>query len=124
MISMFFCLEQALDGGLRVFVVLHHQHFLNFRVQQPLDAREHAIDILYARRLGEIADRPFLKRHQRSQIRHAADDMHGDVAGLQIVLELVEHAHAVDIGQAEVENDGGDVLFRRQQQAALAIARA
>ena len=44
-----FLFEQALDGDLRVFVVLDHQHFLDFRVQQPLDLREHAVDVLHAR---------------------------------------------------------------------------
>src|SRR5262249_38981029 len=46
------------------------------------------------------------------------DDPDGDVPGAQVVLEPVEDAPAVDVGQAQVEGDGGGFVVAHGGQGA------
>ena len=54
--------------------------------------------------LGQDADRA--QAQSALALLVGGDDLDGDVAGCQIVLEPVEHAPAVDVGQIDVERDG------------------
>ena len=60
----------------------------------------------------------------RSRLVRHRDDVDGDVAGGRVVLEPVEHAPAVDVGQADVERDGAGLDLAGQGEGSRRRAAA
>ncbi len=123
--------EQFADAHLLDPVVLDDQQALAARLGKLLDARQRLVDALARRRLvdeGEGAAREtvlavFVER----------DDLHRNVPGQRILLELAEHVPAQHVGQEHVErNRGRLILFgeierivaaHRQQRLEALVAR-
>ncbi len=66
-------------------------------------------------RLAQGRDRP--QQAAARQIVAGGDDLHRDVTAIEVVLEAIEDAPAVDVGQGDVERDrGGSVLAGEGQR--------
>jgi hypothetical protein len=76
-------------------------------VEQVSDGGEDLVErLLLLDRLDESADGA--ARNPARGVFLGGDQVDGDVAGLQVVLQPVEHPPAVDDRQADVEGDGVD----------------
>ena len=101
--------EQLGDAQLLGLVVLDHQQPPAARLGEFLDLRERVGDAFRRRRLvdeGEGAARkPVLA------VLVERDDLHRDVPGQRILLELAEHVPAQHVGQEHVERHRGRLVL-------------
>ena len=93
--------EQFADAHLLGLIVLDHQQSLPPRLREILDLRERFGNALARRRLGDegegAARKPVLA------ILVERDDLHRDVPGQRVLLELAQHGPAEHVGQEHVE---------------------
>ena len=97
--------EQLADAHLLGGIVLDHQQPLAARLGIFLDAVEHRLDAFGRHRLGDEGERAAGEAVLAVLVQR--DDLHRNVAGQRIVLELAQHRPAQHVGQEDVERDRG-----------------
>ena len=101
--------EQLADAHLLGGIVLDHQQAAAARLREVLDLAQGVGDAFARRRLGDERERP--ARQPVLAIFVERDDLHGDMAGKRILLELAEHIPAEHVGQEDVERDCGRLIL-------------
>ena len=97
--------EQFADAHLLGFVVLDDQQTLAARRGVFLDARQRRVDALGGGRLGDEGEGAARERVLAVLVER--DDLHRDVPGQRVLLELAQHRPAQHVGQEHVERDRG-----------------
>ena len=106
--------DQLDDAVALDLVVLDHQELLQAAVDELAHGVEDLAQRVLVRRLGLESQGALLQRPLRL-VRHR-DHVDGDVAGRGIVLQPVEHAPAVHVGQADVQGDRARLQLPGQGQ--------
>ena len=114
-------LDQRLDAELLGLVVLDDQQLAHARLDEGLDALEYVGEALAGGRLGHERERAALQA-VLALLFHG-EHLHGDVARLRIVLQVVEHGPAQHVGQEYIERDGRQLELVRQRQRLGAVVR-
>src|SRR5206468_3309565 len=84
---------------------LHQQHALLARLVELLQPGERLVQgVAGPQGLGQHAHRAHAQA--ALSLLLGGDEVNGDVAGGQVVLEAVQHAPAVDVGEVDVQGDG------------------
>ena len=97
--------EQLADAHLLGRIVLDHEQPLAARLGVLLDPRDRGLDALGGGRLGDERERA--ARQRMLAVLVERDDLHRDVAGERILLELAQHRPAEHVGQEHVERHRG-----------------
>ena len=101
--------EQFRNAFLLGAVVFHNQQALAARLGIFLDARQCGFDPLGRGRLGDEGE--CTARHPVLAIFVQRDDLHRNVPGQRILLELAQHGPAQHVGQEHVERHGGGLVL-------------
>ena len=101
--------EQLADAHLLGGVVLDHQQAPAARLREVLDLAQGVGDAFARRRLGDEGERA--AREPVLAIFVERDDLHGDMAGERVLLELAEHIPAQHVGQEDVERHCGRLIL-------------
>ena len=113
--------EQFADAHLLGLIVLDDQQALAARLGEFLDARERLVDAFARRRLvdeGEgAAGQPVLA------ILVERDDLHRNMPGQRVLLELAEHVPAQHVGQEHVERNRGRLVLLGEIERIVAAHR-
>ena len=113
--------EQFADAHLLGRVVLDDQQALLARLGEFLDARQRLVDAFARGRLvdeGEgAAGKPVLA------ILVERDDLHRNMPGQRVLLELAQHVPAQHVGQEHVERDRGRLILLGEIERIVAAHR-
>ncbi len=108
-------LRQGLAPGL---VAIDEQQVPNLALGEALDVGQRLGQGLGRDRLDQV--RVGAEAQTARPVVVGRNDFDGDVARLRVVLEVLEHHPAVDVGQVEVERDGGRLDLAGQPQGIAA----
>ncbi|MNM43625.1 hypothetical protein D3C81_545060 [compost metagenome] len=103
------------------FVILDQQDAFHFLCELRFELAEHFFQLLARARLGGVADGAQL--HGFLHLVIAGHDVHGNMAGQRVFLELLQDQQAGTVRQAHVEQDGVGQEFFSQAQAFLGAMR-
>ena len=106
--------QQFVDADLLGRIVLDHEQPLAARPGIFLDARDRRLHAFRRRRLGDERERAARERMLAVFVQR--DDLHRNVAGQRILLELAQHRPAEHVGQEHVERDRGRLELLGQIQ--------
>jgi hypothetical protein len=111
--------EELADALAQGGVVLDEEEGLDLAGDELLDLEESAVEVLLVGGLGEEAHGAALVGVE--VLVGDGHDVDGDVAGVGVVFEGVEHLPAGHAGQVEVEDDGVGWVGLDQIEAGLAV---
>ena len=101
--------EQLGDAHLLGRIVLDDEQTLAARLGVFLDARQRVFETFRRRRLGH--ERECAARESVPPVLVERDDLHRDVAGCRVLLELAQHRPAEHVGQEHVERNCGRLVL-------------
>jgi hypothetical protein len=104
-----------------LLVVFDHQESLHLLVDELRDARERIVQRVTRHRLLEVGDGARLQ--SRLAFPHPADDVHGDVARVRVVLQAIENRPTVQPRQIDVQRHRVRLVRVRDPQAGLTVQR-
>ena len=113
--------EQFADAHLLGLVVLDDQQALAARLREFLDPRQRLGDAFARRRLGDEGEGA--ARQPVLAVLVERDDLHRDMPGQRVLLELAEHVPAQHVGQEHVERHRGRLILLGEIERVVAAHR-
>ena len=113
--------EQFADAHLLDLIVLDDQQALAPRLGKLLDARERVVDAFARRRLVDESEGA--ARQAMLAIFVERDDLHRNMPGERVLLELAEHVPAQHVGQEHVERYRGRLILLGEIERIVAAHR-
>ena len=113
--------QQLGDALALVLIVLDEQQALAPRSRVALDAREGLLESLGGG--GLLHERKRAAREAVMPVLVERHDLHGNVPGRRILLELAQDRPAEHVGQEDVERNRGRMMLARERQRLGAAAR-
>ena len=106
--------DQLLDAHALGRVVLDDEKLARARLGETLDAVERRLDAVGRERLVEVGERAALQTVLALLFDGA--DLHGDVAGFRVLLQLGQHGPAQHVGQEYVERNRRRLVLPRERE--------
>ena len=111
--------EQLADAFMLDGAVLHHQQAPHIGLDGGFDLGEGAEHLLLADRLGEEVDGAQVQRFLAFVL--AGQEVHRNILGAGVRLELLHHLPAVDAGQPDIENNGAGPVAARVLETGFTV---
>ena len=113
--------QELRDAVALDLVVLDDEQTLAARARIALDARKRLLEALGGG--GLLHERECAAREPVVPVLVERDDLHGNVPGRRILLELAQHRPAEHVRQEDVERDRGRMVRARERERLRAARR-